>query len=133
MKLTFTTKRKLQRAGLVALIVLLVSILVWFCWVIWLERFMVYSAEGATLNFEASYAGKGEVDKYRKVLPGKKVAKLYVAEEKFRRQHIRNLGGHKPQGHPQGKPQGGPHGSQFGGQHGGQFGGRPVPPGARAN
>lgn len=78
-------------------------------------------------------AGKGEVDKYRKVLPSKKVAKLYVAEEKFRRQHIRNLGGHKPQGHPQGKPQGGPHGSQFGGQHGGQFGGRPVPPGARAN
>ena len=61
MKLTFTTKRKLQRAGLAALIVLLVSILVWFCWVIWLERFMVYSAEGATLNFEAGYAGKGEV------------------------------------------------------------------------
>lgn len=70
-------------------------------------------------------AGKGDAAKYRKVLPGKKVAKLYVAEEKFRRQHIRNLGGHKPQGHPQGKPQGGP--------HGGQFGGRPVPPGARAN
>ena len=61
MKLTFTTKRKLQRAGLAALIILLVSILVWFCWVIWLERFMVYSAEGATLNFEAGYAGKGEV------------------------------------------------------------------------
>ena len=70
-------------------------------------------------------AGKGDAAKYRKVLPGKKVAKLYVAEEKFRRQNIRNLGGHKPQGHPQGKPQGGP--------HGGQFGGRPVPPGARAN
>ena len=61
MKLTFTTKRKLQRAGMAALIILLVSILVWFCWVIWLERFMVYSAEGATLNFEAGYAGKGEV------------------------------------------------------------------------
>ena len=61
MKLTFTTKRKLQRAGLVALIVLLVSILVWFCWVVWLERFMVYSAEGATLNFDAGYSGKGEV------------------------------------------------------------------------
>ena len=61
MKLTFTTKRKLHRIGLVSLIVLMVSILVWFCWVIWLERFMVYSAEGATLNFEAGYAGKGEV------------------------------------------------------------------------
>ena len=61
MKLTFTTKRKLQRAGLTASIVLLISILVWFCWVIWLERFMVYSAEGATLNFDAYYSGTGEM------------------------------------------------------------------------
>ncbi len=34
---------------------------------------------------------KGEADKYRKVLPDKKVAKLYVAEEKFRRHHIRSM------------------------------------------
>ena len=61
MKLTFTTKRKLQRAGLTASIVLLISILVWLCWVIWLERFMVYSAEGATLNFDAYYSGTGEM------------------------------------------------------------------------
>ena len=38
---------------------------------------------------------KGEADKYRKVLPEKKVAKLYIAQEKFRRDHIRNFkGGH---------------------------------------
>ena len=61
MKLTFTTKRKLQRAGLISLIVLMVSILVWFCWVVWLERFMVYSDDGATLNFNAGYPGTGEV------------------------------------------------------------------------
>lgn len=37
--------------------------------------------------------------KYRKVLSGKKVAKLYIAEEKFRRQHIRNFkGGQKEPG-----------------------------------
>lgn len=41
-------------------------------------------------------AGKDDVEKYRQVLPAKKVAKLYVAEENFRRQHIRNFkGGHK--------------------------------------
>ena len=35
-------------------------------------------------------------EQYKKVLPVEKVAKLYVAEEKFRRQHIRKLhGGHK--------------------------------------
>ena len=43
-------------------------------------------------------AGKGDVEKYRKVLPAKKVVKLYVAEENFRRHHIRNFkGGHKGQ------------------------------------
>lgn len=31
------------------------------------------------------------VEKYKKILPDKKVAKIFVAEEKFRRQHIRNL------------------------------------------
>ena len=61
MKLTFTTKRKLQRMSVAGLILLAVAILVWFCWIIWLERFMVYSADGATLNFNAAYAGKGEV------------------------------------------------------------------------
>ena len=34
---------------------------------------------------------KGDVAKYRNVLPSKKVATLYIAEEKFRRQHIRNF------------------------------------------
>ena len=46
-----------------------------------------------------------DADRLRKVLPGEKVAKLYIAEENFRRHHIRNLGGNKghapkQQGHP---------------------------------
>ena len=52
MSLTYRTKRRLQRAGLIGLIVLLVVILAGFCWVIWLERYVVYTREGATLNFE---------------------------------------------------------------------------------
>lgn len=41
------------------------------------------------------------VEKYRKILPDRKVAKIFVAEEKFRRQHIRMLHhGHRP---PQGQ------------------------------
>ena len=51
---------------------------------------------------------KDEVAKYRKVLPSKKVAKLYIAEEKFRRQQIRKMkggqhghgGAPKPEGRP---------------------------------
>ena len=48
--LTFSAKRRLQRAGLISAIVIMVLILVWFCWVIWLERYVVYSREGATIN-----------------------------------------------------------------------------------
>lgn len=61
MTLTYTTKRKLHRIGLVALIILLVSILTWFCWVVWLERYMVYSRDGAMLDFELQDSGTGQV------------------------------------------------------------------------
>ena len=39
------------------------------------------------------------VEKYKKILPERKVAKVFVAEEKFRRQHIRMLQ------HTQARPQ----------------------------
>lgn len=39
---------------------------------------------------------EASVDKYRKILPDKKVAKIFVAEEKFRRQNIRRLQMHRP-------------------------------------
>ena len=52
MNLTYRTKRRLHRAGLIGAIVLLVVILVGFCWVIWLERYIVYTRDGATLNFD---------------------------------------------------------------------------------
>ena len=41
MSITYRTKRRLQRAGLIGGIVLLVVILVAFCWVVWLERYVV--------------------------------------------------------------------------------------------
>jgi Spy/CpxP family protein refolding chaperone len=47
---------------------------------------------------------KEYADQYRKVLPGEKVAKLYLAEEKFRRMHIRNFKGGKGQGRHGNKP-----------------------------
>lgn len=43
----------------------------------------------------------GEPDRLKAVLPSKKVAQLYIAEEKFRRQHIRNMKG-RSQGGKQG-------------------------------
>lgn len=62
MKLTFLAKRRLQRIGLVSLVVILVAILVWLCWVVWLERYVVYSEDGATLNFNVSNRpGTGQI------------------------------------------------------------------------
>lgn len=48
-----------------------------------------------------------EAAKYRKALSGKKVAKLYVAEEKFRRMNIRAMRDRQP-GHGNGRPDGAP-------------------------
>lgn len=48
--------------------------------------------------------GHENAEKYRKVLPEAKVAKLYVAEEKFRRQQIRSMKCTQPQA-TCGKPQ----------------------------
>ena len=62
MSLTYRTKRRLQRAGLIAAILLMVAILVGFCWVIWLERYIVYTRDGATLNFELTdHPGAGQL------------------------------------------------------------------------
>lgn len=54
-------------------------------------------------EYLAALKAQGEVEQkahkeYAKVLPVEKLAKLYVAEEKFRRQHIRKLhgGGDRP-------------------------------------
>ena len=53
-------------------------------------------------EYLAALKAQGEVEQkaykdYAKVLPMEKLAKLYVAEEKFRRQHIRKLhGGNRP-------------------------------------
>lgn len=62
MTITYRTKRRLYRAGLIGGIILLVAILVGFCWVVWLERYVVYTRDGATLDFEVNNApGAGQL------------------------------------------------------------------------
>lgn len=61
MSLTFTTKRRIRRISITALILLTVGILVWLCWVIWLERYIVYSSDGASLNFQLEEPGVGNL------------------------------------------------------------------------
>lgn len=54
MNIPYRTRRVLNRVGTVLLIALLLGILAWLCWVIWLERYVVYTDDGAKLDFEIS-------------------------------------------------------------------------------
>ena len=54
MNIPYRTRRMLNRIGLVALVFLLIGTLVWFCWVIWLERYVVYTDGRAILDFDAT-------------------------------------------------------------------------------
>ena len=54
MNITYRTRRRLNLAGTVGLLLLLVFIIVWFCWVVWIERFVVYTDGKATLDLDIS-------------------------------------------------------------------------------
>ncbi len=54
MNIPFRTRRTLNRLGTAALILILVSSIAWLCWVVWLQQYVVYTDEGATLNFAQS-------------------------------------------------------------------------------
>lgn len=62
MKMTYRARRRLQRFGTVVLWLLLTALVVGACWFIWLERFVVYDAEGAHLRFDyVSPAGEAQI------------------------------------------------------------------------
>ncbi len=54
MNIPYRTRLRLQRVGVVALFVLLMLILAWFCWVLWLERYVIYTDDGAVIDFKIS-------------------------------------------------------------------------------
>lgn len=54
MSMPYRYRRTLNRIGVAALIFLIVFIVVWLCWVIWLQRYVVYTSSGAKLDFNQS-------------------------------------------------------------------------------
>ena len=54
MSIPYRHRRILSRLGTAALVLLLVFMVVWLCWVVWLQRYVVYTSEGATLDFDQS-------------------------------------------------------------------------------
>lgn len=54
MNLPYRTRRILRRFGIFLLTAAVIFALVWLCWVIWLQRYVVYTRDGAVLDFSRS-------------------------------------------------------------------------------
>lgn len=53
MKIPYRTQRALQRFGLIALVVIVIAALVFFCWFTWLERYVIYTRDqGAVVDMQ---------------------------------------------------------------------------------
>lgn len=51
MAIPYRTRRRLQRLGTLALALLVLFVFTWLCWVIWVERYIIYTEDGATIDF----------------------------------------------------------------------------------
>ena len=54
MTLPYRTRRVLRGVGIAALFLALLLILVWMVWLLWLDRYVVYTRDGAILDFNRS-------------------------------------------------------------------------------
>lgn len=54
MNIPYRTRMALGRLAIILLVLLLVGALVWTCWVFWLSRYVIYTQEGAKLDFSLS-------------------------------------------------------------------------------
>jgi hypothetical protein len=56
MALTYRTRRFLRRLWTGLLILVLLAVLAWLVWILWLDRFVVYSRDGAVFDFNRPHA-----------------------------------------------------------------------------
>ncbi len=54
MQLSYRTRRTLQRLGVISLILVMAVVIGWLCWVVWLERYVVYTRDGAKIDYSLS-------------------------------------------------------------------------------
>lgn len=61
MNISYRTRRRLQRLGAAVLVVLILVVLTWLCWVVWLERYVMYTREGAVVDFQLEQLSVGSL------------------------------------------------------------------------
>ena len=54
MSIPYRHKRALKRIGTLLAVLSLVFMVTWLCWVVWLQRYVIYTDDGAELNFALS-------------------------------------------------------------------------------
>lgn len=54
MTIPYRTRRFLHNLGIVLLVLVLVAVVVWLVWLLWLDRYVIYSQEGAKIDFSVS-------------------------------------------------------------------------------
>ena len=54
MSLSYRTKRRLRRSLIALVIILCLAVVIFSGWMIWLDRYIIYTREGAKLDFELS-------------------------------------------------------------------------------
>ena len=59
MNISYRTRRRLQKLGAAVLVLVLAVTLAWLCWVVWLERYVVYTREGAEVDFSLEKLSPG--------------------------------------------------------------------------
>ena len=52
MAIPYRTRRRLQRLGTLGLALLVLFLFSWLCWVIWVERYIIYTEDGAKIDFD---------------------------------------------------------------------------------
>lgn len=75
MIIPYRTRQVFKRIALAALAVLLVLALIWSIWFIWLKRYVVYTSDGAKLDFNLGTFTQGQVAE--EPLPGETVSIYY--------------------------------------------------------
>ncbi len=59
--MTYRSRRRLERLGRMLGIGLAIGLVIWGCWVVWLERYVVYTENGAELRLDQPYGFSGGV------------------------------------------------------------------------
>ena len=60
LNLTYETRRKLLKAGIITLVAALILTVVWACWLVWLDRHVFYTRDGAVVDFTLTEDSYGQ-------------------------------------------------------------------------